>query len=96
MCKKVSLALYNKVLIDERWTKKPEVDIPVHLADSGPMLSILINGQATSCILDTGSTFTLIPYKLWKKRNINDNKLDTSVTYNINSASHKNHNAVLG
>ena len=62
MCKKVSLALYNKGLIDASWTKKPALDILVQLADKGPMLSILINNQPTSCILDTGSTFTLIPF----------------------------------
>ena len=46
--------------------------------------------------LDTESTFTLIPFPLWQKLNINPNKLNTSVLYNINSASHKNANAVLG
>ena len=72
------------------------MDISVHLADKGPMLSILVNNHPTPCILDTGSTYTLIPFKLWKKLNLNQNQLDTSVLFNINSASHRNHNAVLG
>ena len=96
MCKKVSLALYNKGLIEESWTKKPAVDISVHLADKGPMLSILGNNHHTSCILDSGCTYTMIPFKLWKKLNLNQNQLDTSVLFNINSASRRNHNAVLG
>ena len=66
MCKKVCLALLNKGLIEKSWTKKPAVDISVNLADSGPLLSILVNNHPTTCILDTGSTFTLIPFKLWK------------------------------
>ena len=52
MCKKVSLALYHEGLIDASWTKKPAVDIPVHLTDKGPMLFIKINGQATYCTLN--------------------------------------------
>ena len=96
ICKKVSLALVNKGLILKSWIEKPAMEVPVNLADKGPMLSILVNDQPTSCILDTGSTFTLIPFPLWKKLNINPNKLNTSVLYNINSASHRNANAVLG
>ena len=38
----------------------------------------------------------MIPFNLWKKLNLNNNKLDTSVIFNINSAFHKNQNAVLG
>ena len=60
------------------------------------MLAILVNDTPVSCILDTGSTFTLIPFSLWKKLNTNSNTLNSSVVYNINSTSHKNPNAVLG
>ena len=60
------------------------------------MLAILVNETPVSCILDTGSTFTLIPFTLWQQLKINPNKLDSSTVYNINSASHKNPNAVLG
>ena len=96
ICKKVSLALVNKDLIPKDWTKKTVMEVPVNLTGKSPMLAILVNDQPTSCILDTGSTFTLIPFPLWKKLNINPNKLNTSVLYNINSASHRNANAVLG
>ena len=60
------------------------------------MLSILVNGFQTTCILDTGSTFTLVPFKFWKQLQINQNKLNTTVHFNINSASHCNKDAVLG
>ena len=60
------------------------------------MLAILVNETPVSCLLDTGSTVTLIPFTLWQQLKINPNKLDSSIVYNINSASHKNPNAVLG
>ena len=60
------------------------------------MLSILVNGFQTTCILDTGSTFTLVPFKFWKQLQINQNKLNTAVHFNINSASRCNKDAVLG
>ena len=59
-------------------------------------MSILVNGFQTTCILDTGSTFTLVPIQFWKQLKINQNKLNTSVHFNINSASHCNKDAVLG
>ena len=90
------LALVNKDFIPKSWTKKTVMEVPVNLTGKGPMLAILVNDQPTSCILDRGSTFTLIPFPLWKKLNINPNKLNTSVLYNINNASHRNTNAVLG
>ena len=96
LLKKVCLVLLKKDLIEKSWTVKPSVDIPVNLANSGPMMSILVNNYPTTCILDTGSTFTLVPFQLWKKMKINPNKLNTSVHFNINSASHSNKNAVLG
>ena len=94
--KKVSLALVNKDFIRQSWTQKTVMEVSVNLTGKGPMLAILVNGTPTSCILDTGSTFTLIPFVLWQKLKINPNKLNSSVVYNINSASHKNPNAVLG
>ena len=53
-------------------------------------------GLPAQCVLDTGSTFTLVPFTFWKTLKINPNKLNTSVHFNINSASHSNKNAVLG
>ena len=72
------------------------MELPVNLTAKVPMLAILVNDTPASCILDTGSTFTLIPFSLWQKMKINPNKLNSSVVYNINSAPHKNPNAVLG
>ena len=71
-------------------------EVHVRLTGKGPMLAILVNETPVSCILDTGSTFTLTPFTLWKQLKINPNKLDSSTVYNINSASHKNPYAVLG
>ena len=60
------------------------------------MINATINDQNICCILDTGSTFTLIPHKIWKLLKLNPTMLDSSVVYNINSASHKVTDAVLG
>ena len=68
----------------------------VHFSDGGKMLAVTINGIKTNAILDTGSTYTLLPYLIWEKLNLPSNILDTSVLYNIKSASHRNLDAVLG
>ena len=86
----------EKTLIEKSWTLKTLVDVPVNLANSGPMLAILVNNTPAQCVLDTGSTFTLVPFTFWKTLKINPNRLNTSVHFNINSASHSNKNAVLG
>merc|ERR1712074_271519 len=49
-----------------------------------------------NAILDTGSTYSLVPFSIWLKLKINTNQLDQSVQFNINSASHSNPDAVLG
>ena len=89
-------ALLSRNLIDKSWTLKPSVDTSANLANSGPMMSILVNGFQTTCILDTGPSFTLVPFQFWKQLQINQNKLNTAVHFNINSASHCNKDAVLG
>ena len=96
LLKKVCLFLLRKDLIEKSWTLKTKIDVPVNLANSGPMLAILVNQTPAQCVLDTGSTFTLVPFTFWKTLKINPNKLNTSVHFNINSASHSNKNAVLG
>ena len=60
------------------------------------MLSANILCHSVLCVLDTGSTYSLIPHKIWKTFQLNPNLLDTSVIININSASHRVKNAVLG
>ena len=96
LCKRVSTFLAKKDLIPTSWLCKPSVEVSVNLTGKGPMLAIHINGVQASAILDTGSTFTLLPFPLWQKLNLNSNLLDQTVIYNTNSASHKNPNAGLG
>ena len=47
----------------------------VHFSVSGKMLAVKINGIKTNAILDTGSTYTLLPYLIWKKLNLPSNIL---------------------
>ena len=75
---------------------KPAEDLVANAVDLGLLISAKINGQTICCILDTGSTFSLVPHKIWKSLKINPMLLDCSVTYNINSASHRVSDAVIG
>ena len=88
--------LVKKNLIPAFWLHKPKIEAPVNLTGAGKMLAVNINGVPASAILDTGLTYTLIHFLLWLKLKLNSNLLDTTILYNINSASHKNPNAVLG
>ena len=90
------IALISRGLIDKDWIEKPQVDVNVARAGSGPMIHVKVNDIKSTAILDTGSTFTLIPHAVWLMLNLNSNVLDQSVKFNINSASHRNDNAVLG
>ena len=96
LIRKVCNALQNRNLIDHNWLNKPSIDVIINYANKAPILQICLNNCNTSAILDTGSTFSLIPYSIWQKLNINKNQLDQSVQFNINSASHSNPDAVLG
>jgi hypothetical protein len=96
LIKKVCNALQTRNLIDLNWLNKPSIDVIINYANKAPILQICLNTCNTSAILDTGSTFSLIPYSIWQKLNINKNQLDQSVQFNINSASHSNPDAVLG
>ncbi len=96
LIKKVISALVRNDFVEVNWTYKHTVDFNVHLANSGPLLSFYLNGHLTEGVLDTGSTFTLVPYKFWKTLKLNQSMLDTSTNFNINSASHCNKDAVLG
>ena len=49
-----------------------------------------------SYLLDSGSTFSIMPYHIFTKLNIHESNLNTSIGYNIDSASHNNKDAVLG
>ena len=96
LIKKITNALQTRNLIDLNWLNKTSIDVIVNYANKAPILQICLNSCNTSAILDTGSTFSLIPYSIWQKLNINKNQLDQSVQFNINSASHNNPDAVLG
>ena len=96
LIKKVCSALLTRKLIEKAWLSKPSLDVLVNLANSGPMLNIRVHNLLTTCVLDTGSTYTLVPFHIWQKFKINSNQLNTSVQFNINSASHSNKDAVLG
>ena len=90
LIKKVCSALLTRKLIEKAWLSKPSLDVLVNLANSGPMLNICVHNLLTTCVLDTGSTYTLVPFHIWQKFKINSNQLNTSVQFNINSASHQN------
>ena len=95
-CKRVSTLLIKHNIVSRHWLHKEKLEAPVYFSDSGKMLAVTINGIKTNAILDTGSTYTLLPYLIWEKLNLPSNILDTSVLYNIKSASHRNLDAVLG
>ena len=89
-------ALVFRNLVDKDWLQKPQLDFIVSVAGHGPMLDLKINDIKAIAVLDTGSSYTLVPYSVWTMLNLNSNALDTSIVYNISSASHLNHDAVLG
>ena len=94
--KKFCNLLACKELINPEWLMKPVEDLVANAVDLRLLISAKINGQTICCILDTGSTFSLVPHKIWKSLKINPMLLDCSVTYNINSASHRVSDAVIG
>ena len=89
-------ALVSRNLVDYNWLLKPELNISVNVANNGPMIDTCVNNFKTNCVVDTGSTYTLVPFHIWTKFKINPNMLDTKVQFNISSASHLNTDAVLG
>ena len=95
-CKRVSTLLIKHKIVCKYWLHKQKLKAPVQFSGAGKMLAVKINGIKTHAILDTGSTYTLLPYLVWKKLGLPPNLLDKSVLYNIKSASHKNLDAVLG
>ena len=89
-------ALRTRQLIQDEWLKKPCFTIEVKLGNQAPILKIHLHDYETSSIVDTGSSFTLVPHDIWQALKINSNRLDSTTQYNINSASHCNRDAVLG
>ena len=78
--------LVKAQLVPVHWTVKPVEEIEAKSSDPGLMIKVTLNEYSTSCVLDTGATFTLIPYQVWKNLKINASCLNTKVTFNINSA----------
>ena len=72
------------------------VNIFVNLSNKSPTLNININGQSLPAILDSGSGYTLIPNQYWEKLGIAASQLDTTVRYNISSATHRTRDSVKG
>ena len=89
-CKRVSTLLLKHNLVPKFWLHKPKIQTKVNFVQGGKMLAVSINKIKSNAILDTGSSFTLIPYFVWEKLKLTPNMLDTSVLYNIKSASYRN------
>ena len=96
LIKKTCGVLAKAQIVCKHWLLKPVEEIEANSLDPGLMIKAIIDEYPTSCVLDTGSTFTLIPYQVWKNLNINQSCLNSKVQFNINSASHKVKDAVLG
>ena len=89
-------ALHTRNLVEHAWLCKPDITVDVNYANKAPILNVSLNKCSTNAILDTGSTYSLVPYTVWQTLGLNKNQLDQSVRFNINSASHNNPDAVLG
>mgnify|MGYP007048898914 CR=1 FL=1 len=87
MIKQICVLLRKQDLVESSWLLKPIETLVANSVDLGLRIATSINGQTVCCILDT---------KIWKSLKINPSLLDCSITYNINSASHKVTDAVLG
>ena len=96
LIKKTCGVLAKAQIVCKSWLTKPVEEIEANSLDPGLMIKAIVKEYPTSCVLDTGSTFTLVPYHVWKNLNLNQSLLNTKVQFNINSASHKVKNAVLG
>ena len=77
--KKVCSALQFRKLIKDEWLSKPYVDVLVNFANEAPVLKICLNNHTTNAIVDTGSTYSLVPHCIWQSLKMNKNRLDTSV-----------------
>ena len=63
--KVLCIALILRGFIDRDWLQKPQVNGDVALAISGLMIIVKVNETKATAILDSGSTFTLIPHVVW-------------------------------
>ena len=93
---KVAKLLIFSEILPEFLSQPSTKNISVYLSNSGPKIVASINGKNFNSLLDSGSSFTLLPYAYWKELGINDEKLDKSQKYNISSATHVCQDSVLG
>ena len=96
MISKVSKLLVSSKILPEFLSYPSIKEISVYLSNSGPRVVTSINGINFNSLLDSGSSFTLLPYQYWKQLNIDDAKLDKSQKYDISSATHVCQDSVLG
>jgi hypothetical protein len=66
LIKKTCGVLAKAQIVCKHWLLKPVEEIEANSLDPGLMIKAMIDEYPTSCVLDTGSTFTLIPYQVWK------------------------------
>ena len=93
---KIAKLLIVTEILPQYLSQPSTKNISVYLSNSGPRIVANINGQDFNALLDSGSSFTLLPYEFWTKLGINEEKLDKSQKYNISSATHVCHDSVLG
>ena len=97
LVKKLCTQLVKYNIVPSEWMHKPQIDVSVKAVNmQGPRIQANINQVSFSCLLDSGSTFSIMPYHLFKQLNISEFQLNRTTKYNINSASHRNEDAVLG
>ena len=61
LCKRVLTFLIKNGIISENFANKPKLEASVQFSGAGKMLAVKINGIKTHAILDTDSTYTLLP-----------------------------------
>ena len=94
--KRVCNSLYFHDLIPKDWLAKPSLTINVNIANWGPQMRTKVGNQDCTAVIDTGSTFTLVPYPVWQQMKVNPNQLDRSTQFNICSATDQTTDSVLG
>ena len=83
--KKLCNQLVKNKLIPYQWMQKPQLNVSVKKFNmQGPRIQASKNQVSFSCLLDYGSTFSIMPYHVFNKLNISEFQLNTKTKYNIN------------
>ena len=85
---KVAKLLIFSEILPEFLSQPSTKNISVYLSNSGPKIVTNIDGKNFDSLLDSGSSFTLLPYEYWNELGISDEKLEKTQKYNISSATH--------